>query len=87
MSRPYLLFLILLVITGLILLLGQGTILPEVNESGDMSIVHSIGWLALLGSSLLLGMRHKPKEALRYTIMWLVIGATIAAIYHVFGPF
>lgn len=50
------------------------------NPDNQMSLVVKLGWIVLLGSSLFLGWRLKPKSALRNAAIWAVIFLVVVGL-------
>ncbi|MCB2102631.1 MAG: hypothetical protein KDE22_17265 [Rhodobacterales bacterium] len=42
--------------------------------------------LVLLGGSVILHMRSRPGQAMRYAAIWIAVGAVVFALYKLFGP-
>jgi aspartyl protease family protein len=51
------------------------------DPDNQMSLVVKVGWIALLGSSLILGWRLKPKSALRNAAIWAVIFLVVIGFF------
>ncbi len=51
------------------------------DPDNRMSLVVKVGWIALLGSSLILGWRLKPKSALRNAAIWAVIFLVVIGFF------
>lgn len=51
------------------------------DPDNRMSLVAKVGWIALLGSSLILGWRLKPKSALRNAAIWAVIFLAVVGFF------
>ena len=51
------------------------------DPDNQMSLVAKVGWIALLGSSLILGWRLKPKSALRNAAIWAVIFLVVIGFF------
>lgn len=51
------------------------------DPDNQMSLVVKVGWIALLGSSLILGWRLRPKSALRNAAIWSVIFLVVIGFF------
>jgi aspartyl protease family protein len=51
------------------------------DPDNRMSLVAKVGWIALLGSSLILGWRLRPKSALRNAAIWAVIFLVVIGFF------
>ncbi len=51
------------------------------DPDNRMSILYKVGWIALLGSSLLAGWRLQPKTALRNAAIWAVIFLVLIGVF------
>lgn len=51
------------------------------DPDNQMSLIVKVGWIALLGSSLMLGWRLKPKSALRNAAIWAVIFLVVIGFF------
>ncbi|MBC8242698.1 MAG: TIGR02281 family clan AA aspartic protease [Rhodospirillales bacterium] len=69
------------VLTGIILYFAD--LYPEAlqDEQAQMGLVYKIGFLALLGGSLIVRIRARPGQALRHASVWLAIGALLLLGY------
>ena len=69
------------VVLGLVVVLNA--IFPGVlsDESNQMSLTHSLLWLALLGSSLVLGYRGRGGAALKHAGAWIAIALVLILAY------
>lgn len=50
------------------------------NPDNRFSIVHQLGWLALLLSSVIVGWRSRPKTTLRHAAIWFVIIVVLTGV-------
>ncbi len=58
------------------------------NEDNRMSLTHSLLWLVLIGSSVVVHASQRPKKALRDAALWVLIGSVLFVGYsfrHEFG--
>ncbi len=51
------------------------------DPDNRMSILYKVGWIALLGSSLIAGWRLQPKTALRNAAIWAVIFLVLIGVF------
>lgn len=51
------------------------------NEDGQMRLVYGLGWLALIGSSVIVGWRHNAGLALKQALAWIAIAFVLVVIY------
>lgn len=56
---------------------------PEVlmAEENQMRLAHSLLWLGLFGSALILHFRARPRGMLKNAAIWIAIGAGVLALY------
>lgn len=68
-------------VAGLIVYLM--TAFPEAldDRGSQIGFTHQILWLILLGSSFAVRWRTSPGQALRHAAIWVIIAATIGALY------
>jgi len=69
------------VVLGLIVVLNA--LFPGMlgQESNQMSLTHSVLWLVLLGSSLILGYRGRAHTAFKHAAAWIAIALVLVLIY------
>ena len=84
---PFVLAAVLLALTvALVLLLDHlypGTL---TRPGARMSLVWTLAWLATIGASLMLMLRHLPvSQTVRAALIWLAIGAALVALYLYLG--
>ncbi|MGV8996471.1 MAG: retropepsin-like aspartic protease family protein [Parvibaculaceae bacterium] len=53
------------------------------GEGGQMRLVYSLGWLALIGASVIMGWRHNAGLALKQALAWIAIFMLFVVIYSV----
>src|SRR5690606_24741735 len=51
------------------------------NEDGQMRLVYGLGWLALIGSSVIVGWRRNAGLALKQALAWIAIAFVLVVIY------
>lgn len=51
------------------------------DPDNRMELIYRIGWLALIGSSVLAFARANPRSALRYGAIWVVIFLLVTGVY------
>jgi aspartyl protease family protein len=51
------------------------------DEDGRMRLVYLLGWLSLIGSSVIVGWRHNAGLALKQALAWIAIAFTLVVIY------
>lgn len=51
------------------------------DPDARMELIYRVGWIALLGSSVLAFARANPRSALRYGAIWVVIFLGVAGLY------
>jgi aspartyl protease family protein len=51
------------------------------DENGRMRLVYLLGWLSLIGSSVIVGWRHNAGLALKQALAWIAIAFTLVVIY------
>jgi aspartyl protease family protein len=51
------------------------------DPDARMELIYRVGWIALIGSSVLAFVRANPRSALRYGAIWVVIFLGVAGLY------